>query len=74
MENTTETFQFKTSINCAGCVAKVSPILNQLTGVDSWSVDTENPDKVLTVQSQGASVDDITAAIQKIGFSIESIA
>lgn len=74
MENKTESLQFKTSINCGGCVTKVTPVLNQLAGVTSWSVDTENPDKILTVQSQGASVQDITAAIQKVGFTIESIA
>tara|TARA_R110001632_G_scaffold122650_1_gene235328 strand:+ start:147 stop:266 length:120 start_codon:yes stop_codon:yes gene_type:complete len=36
-------------------------------------VDTANPDKILTIESDGASEEDIKATLQKIGFSAESV-
>ena len=61
--------QFKTTINCGSCIQKVTPVLNQIDTIDSWKVDTANPDKVLTVEAE----DDFDAAkmteeLQKIGF------
>jgi copper chaperone len=46
-----ETLKFKTTINCSGCVAKVTPFLNEAIGEDKWSVDTTTPTKELTVQT-----------------------
>ena len=40
-----KTLKFKTNINCGGCVSKVTPFLNNQEGVESWEVDTVNPDK-----------------------------
>tara|TARA_R110000744_G_scaffold48264_1_gene105609 strand:- start:369 stop:503 length:135 start_codon:yes stop_codon:yes gene_type:complete len=39
----------------------------------NWEVDTANPDKILTIESDGASEEDIKATLQKIGFSAESV-
>lgn len=64
--------QFKTTINCGGCVAKVTPLLNGAEGITSWSVDTVNPDKVLTVATalpEGAVIE----MVKKAGFKIEPI-
>ena len=68
-----KTLKFKTNINCAGCVSKVTPFLNKQEGVESWEVDTINPDKILTVESNGASEEDVKATLQKIGFTAESV-
>ena len=40
MEN--KEFQFKTNINCGGCVASVKPHLDSAEGVCEWNVDTTN--------------------------------
>lgn len=37
-----ETLQFKTNINCSGCVAKVTPELNETEGIWHWNVDTNS--------------------------------
>lgn len=50
-----ETLQFKTNINCGGCVAKVTPGLNETEGICHWNVDTNNPNKILTVEIDSAS-------------------
>ncbi|MGE4290504.1 MAG: heavy-metal-associated domain-containing protein [Salinivirgaceae bacterium] len=68
-----KTLTFKTSINCGGCVAKVTPALDGLTGIDQWSVDTNNPDKILTVQTDGLSEEEIVKKVQESGFKIERI-
>ena len=47
--NEKETFAFKTNINCNGCVAKVTPILDTTDGIETWTVDTTNKDKILSV-------------------------
>jgi len=66
-------FKFKTNINCGNCVKRVSPFLDKLEGVNNWKVDTDNPEKILTVESTGATKLEIISAVQKTGFDIESI-
>ena len=41
------TLKFKTNINCAGCLAKVSPFLNAEQSIEKWEVDTSIPEKIL---------------------------
>ncbi len=71
--NTMKTLKFKTNINCGGCVSKVTPFLDKQEGVDAWKVDTNNADKILTIESNGATEDEVKATLQKIGFKAESI-
>jgi copper chaperone len=65
--------KFKTNINCGGCVARVTTFLNKQEGITSWKVDTENPDKILTVESTGAPAVEVITTLAKIGFKAESI-
>lgn len=66
-------FQFKTNLNCGGCVSKVKPDLDNAQNIDEWNVDTDNPDKILTVKSAGITKDEVAAIIQSKGFTAESI-
>ena len=68
-----KTLKFKTNINCGGCISKVTPLLNNQEGVESWEVDTVNPDKILTIKSNGASEEDVKATLQKVGFKAEAV-
>lgn len=72
MEN--KNFQFKTNINCSGCVAKVTPFLNGAGGVGEWNVDTDDTNKILTVKSAGITEDEVIAIIKSKGFNAEPIA
>lgn len=67
------TLKFKTTINCKGCVSKVKPFLDKEEGVESWEVDVENPDKILTVESNGATEEQVQTTLGKIGFKAESL-
>jgi copper chaperone CopZ len=60
--------EFKTNINCSGCVAIVKPFLDKLRDA-TWSVDTNNPDKVLTVQGD-VSQEEIELVVKEAGFEI----
>jgi copper chaperone len=69
-----EVLKFKTNINCSGCVAKVTPVLNEVIGENRWEVDTQNPNKILTITSGVAIADEkIIQAVKKVGFKAEMI-
>lgn len=73
MNTTHENLQFKTNINCSGCVAKVTPFLNEAPGLCHWGVDTLNRDKILSVHSEGITQDEIMRRVKEAGFNIEPI-
>jgi copper chaperone len=69
-----ETLKFKTNIKCGGCIAAVTPALDTLTGVAKWEVDTVNPDKVLTIESdEGLTAKDVIIALKTKGYNAEKI-
>lgn len=68
-----ETVQFKTNIKCAGCIEKVTPVLNELAGEDNWEVDLQAPDKVLTVSADNVDETAIRQAIEKAGYRAETL-
>jgi copper chaperone CopZ len=65
--------QFKTNINCDNCIRAVSGFLNEVSAIDQWEVDTENPDKILTVKGDQVSVETVVAAVEDAGFDIEEV-
>jgi len=67
-------FKFKTNINCGGCVASVKPYLDNVEGISTWEVDTNNKDKVLIVEAEGITEKKIIETVQKAGFKIERMA
>lgn len=68
-----KSYLFKTSINCSGCLSRVKPILDKEPCINSWSVDLEHPDKVLTVTTEDCEPADIMDIIDNAGFEIEEI-
>lgn len=66
-------YQFKTNINCSGCVATVTPALDQNEEIKNWKVDTNNPNKILTVESETLNEEQIKSIVQTAGFKAEKI-
>jgi len=66
-------YQFKTNINCSGCVAKITPHLNETEDIEEWNVDTTNPAKILTVHTENLQEADIMELVKKAGFGAEEI-
>lgn len=69
-----ETIKLKTNIKCGGCIATVTPFLNQSVGEGNWQVDTQTPDKILTVQAEGVSLEAVKTAVQQAGYKAEVLA
>lgn len=63
-----KTQKFKTNIACGNCLAKVTPILNAEPKIDSWSVDLQSDDRILTVESDEISADEVFKTVLKAGF------
>ncbi|CAG5070576.1 hypothetical protein DYBT9623_03122 [Dyadobacter sp. CECT 9623] len=68
-----ETLKFKTNIKCGGCIATVTPFLNGDENVEKWTVDLENADRILTVETT-QSAEEIEQLIKKAGYSAQEIA
>ena len=60
---------YKTTIKCAGCLAKVKPFLDNESLIKSWEVNTEIPQKLLKIEGDISS-ESVQILLQKAGFSI----
>lgn len=58
---------------CDSCIAKVSPVLNEIAGENKWNVDLKNPKRILTVSSDSDNENKIVTALQNIGYKAEEI-
>ncbi len=67
-----ETLKFKTNIKCSGCIATVTPHLNESVGEGNWQVDLNNPSKVLTIGVQ-ADEEKVKEAVEKAGYKAERL-
>ena len=68
-----ETLNFRTNVNCGGCIATVTPYLNQVKGIGKWSVDTSNPMKVLTVEAPELNPEIIIETLKEAGYKADLI-
>ncbi len=68
-----ETLKFKTNINCGSCIRSVTGFIEDVQGIDHWEVDTDNPDKILTVKGAVTS-NAIIEAVEDAGFDIQPLA
>ena len=66
------TLQFKTSINCGSCVKSITPFLDEVDAIQKWSVDTDNSDKILTVEGD-ITIEKIIETVEDAGFDIVAI-
>jgi copper chaperone len=65
--------KFKTNIMCSSCIEKVTPAFNEVLGENNWTVDTQNPKKILTVTTENASENDVIKAVEKAGYKAEEL-
>lgn len=64
--------KFKTNIKCSGCIATVTPFLNERVGEGKWEVDLNNPAKILTIAGE-ANEANVKEAVEKAGYNAEKI-
>ncbi len=65
--------QFKTNINCGNCVRTVTGFLNDVEGIKKWEVDTNNPEKILTVEGDDLTAEAVIEAVEEAGFDAEEV-
>lgn len=63
-------FEFKTNINCKGCLAAVTPALNKVPHLSNWEVDLQHPDRILTVETTDDNREAVVKAVENAGFNI----
>lgn len=68
-----KTMQFKTNIKCDACVAKVTPHLNAVEGLENWKVDLKDPKRTLTVSTEEVESKKIEEALSKAGYQAEKL-
>lgn len=66
----TTVLKYKTNLNCGSCVAAVQPHLDGDSSIKRWAVDTNNPNKVLTVEGENLSESDIKRHVSAAGFKV----
>lgn len=65
--------KFKTNVNCGGCIATITPHMNQVKGIETWSVDTANPQKILTVETADLQPEVIVETLKNAGYKAEKV-
>ena len=57
--------KLKTDLRCAACVESIRPLFDAAPGVSRWSADVASPDKLLTVEGDGVSVEVVDALLRQ---------
>lgn len=66
------TMRFKTNAKCGGCVSAIGAKLNRILSSDDWSINLDDPDKVLEVRVDIAP-EIVVAAVKEAGFKAERL-
>ena len=65
-----KTMRFRTNLNCGSCVAAVTPLLDGEAAIERWHVDTQSPEKTLTVAGDGVTEDRVRSLVGQAGFRV----
>lgn len=68
-----KTFKFKTNLKCEGCVAKVKSGLDAAPEIVRWSVDLNNPDRVLTAEMNSEDFPVVQKVLSQAGYKADKI-
>lgn len=66
----TSVLKYRTNLNCGSCVAAVKPYMDSDSSIQHWSVDTADPNKVLTVEGENLSETEIKRHVADAGFKV----
>ncbi len=62
--------KYKTNLNCGSCVAAVKPYLDNDSAIRRWSVDTADPNKVLTIEGDDVPAEAVARGLASAGFKV----
>ena len=64
--------KFKTNIKCDGCIATVTPVLDQAVGAGNWQVDLNDPQRILTLP-EGIDLPKVQSDLKVVGYRMEPV-
>lgn len=70
MENMTMTRTYATNLRCQSCVDKIKPYFDGEPSIHHWSVDTNAPDKPITVHGENVPSDLVDKLLGKAGYKV----
>ncbi|MFA8299930.1 MAG: hypothetical protein ACEPOV_07205 [Hyphomicrobiales bacterium] len=62
------TYKFKTSLKCQGCVDSISPFMNAVSEINDWKVDFNSKPPILEVQSNFDISQRVISIVRSSGF------
>lgn len=65
--------KFKSNINCTGCLSKVKPVLDSEDRIETWEVDLQSDDRILTLKTNDMEVEEVQGKLAEVGFEAEEI-
>lgn len=68
-----KTIRFKTNLKCGGCIKAITPGLESLNIIDSWSVELENPNRVLEIKAPEDVSEQVIESVKKAGYQISRL-
>ena len=68
-----KTLKFKTNVNCNNCIAKITPYMDENLEIKTWKVETDNPEKILTVEGEEITTENVIETLSKAGYTAEEI-
>ena len=68
-----KTLRFKTNLKCGGCIKAITPGLESLNIIDTWSVDLENPDRILEIKTPEDVSEQVIESVKKAGYQISRL-
>lgn len=68
-----EQIKLKTDLSCKHCVMKVEPVLKSQLGIVDYTIDLEHPDKLVTIESEGADIKEVISKFNAAGYTAEKI-
>lgn len=66
-------YQFKTNIQCDGCIEAVTPYLDANNQISRWEIDVNSSNKLLTVETDHLSGEMIREIVRKAGYKAENL-
>lgn len=63
--------KFRTDLKCDHCVGKIKPHLDEMEGLERWSVHREGPDTFLTVEIKDKEENRIEKILRDAGYKAE---
>ena len=65
--------KFKTNLSCDGCKARITPFLDKHEGIKSWELNLGDENKILTIEEEGISSEEVIDILRETGYQASSL-